>query len=70
MIHFGLNGYNANYNSDMSGGVILSDPSGNELTIPGKFLLEFVASYVAGRKIATIERASCAGILGIPEQSI
>ena len=53
-----------NYNSDLSGDVILINKDTKaEFVVPGKDILKFVANYVRDKKIATIEDMNTEEIL-------
>lgn len=65
MHNFRNNGNSVNYNSDLSGDVILRNKHGQELEISGEFLLEFIAGYVANQRISKLESATTKEILGI-----
>ena len=53
-----------NYNSDLSGDVILINKDTKaEFVVPGKDILEFVANYVRDKNIATIEDMNTEEIL-------
>ena len=53
-----------NYNSDLSGDVILINKDTKaEFVVPGKDILDFVANYVRDKKIATIEDMNTEEIL-------
>ena len=55
-----------NYNSDLSGDVIISTAlRHNELHVPGTALLAFVANYVRRQRIGALEDASENEILGV-----
>lgn len=60
-----------NYNSDMSGDIIIKsktpDEKGNypEVSVLGKDILKFVAEYVRDQKIAKAENASWKKLLGL-----
>lgn len=54
------------YNSDLSGNVIVMTPEG-EFHVPGDDLLAFVADYVREERIARLEQASAAELLGLRE---
>lgn len=52
------------FSSDFSGDVVIRKPNGDEISIPGFDLLEFVAyEYVSRKRIAQIENASFDEIL-------
>lgn len=55
----------ANFNSDFSGKVHLQNPEGERLEISGSFLIALVAEYVRRRRIAEIEQATTAELLGV-----
>ncbi len=55
------------YNSDLSGDVIIVSPGYMDTTVPAICLLEFVADYVRGEKIAALEQATTRQIL-LPTQ--
>jgi len=61
-----------NHNQDLSGDVYVKDMrTGNEVRVPGRDILDFVASYVSGERISRLEQAETAEILGverIPEE--
>ena len=55
-----------NYNSDLSGDIIISTALRyNELQVPGEALLAFVAEYVRRQRIGALEDASASEILGV-----
>lgn len=59
------------HNSDLSGNVHIASSSQDgflnmEFSIPGRALLEFIASYVATQRIAALEQVTPESILGIP----
>ena len=57
---------NFNYNSDLSGDVIISTAlRHNELHVPGEALLAFMANYVRQQRIGVLEDASNSEILGV-----
>lgn len=53
------------YNSDLSGDVEIRVNDGRPFKVPGDALLQFVAGYVNGRKIATLEQQEWYVTLGI-----
>jgi len=53
-----------NFNSDFSGEIIIKDKSGNEITISGNDIIEFVAyCYVLPKKIEKLEQSSSEELL-------
>lgn len=65
-MHFflGTEGTEFNYNSDLSGEVIIKVQN-EVIRVPGDDLLEFVASYVRSRKISKLEDLDYTDVLGI-----
>lgn len=59
------NNNSAHYYSGLSGDVILINSKREEFSIDGKFLLDFIANYVASRRISALEQATTKEILGI-----
>ena len=53
-----------NFNSDMSGDVRIIH-KGNELSVPGAHLIEFIANYVRRERVAAIEDMSDRQVLGL-----
>lgn len=54
----GNEGTTFNYNSDLSGEVIIKDVNNNEVKVEGSDILEFIAfCYVQGKKIERLEQA-------------
>lgn len=51
------------YNSDMSGSILVVDPSRKELYIPAQDILDFVANYVRHQMIAAAEQMTTNMIL-------
>lgn len=43
------------YNSDLSGDVEIVDKDGNRVSVPGYFILHFVANYVKEKQIEELE---------------
>lgn len=57
------------YNEDGSGDVIISTRfPDKEITVPFKALLEFIATWVANRRITELEQMSPRQILGIDDE--
>ena len=67
---FEHDGWTFNSNSDLSGAVIITDPSevgDGEMTIPAAALISFVANWVMRERIATLENATDAQVLGVED---
>ena len=63
-----------NFNSDLSGDVLIHNPDTElgwdeqtELAIPGEDLLAFIANFVRNARISQLEQCSDSEILGIRE---
>ena len=61
--------YTFNYNSDLSGEVIIYDTlkPNEQIEIEGHALVEFVAEFIKNKKIAELENATTSELLGIEE---
>lgn len=55
-----------NYNSDLSGDIQIITPNGDVVAIPADDFVDFAAFLVRRAKIAAIESATTAEILGLP----
>jgi hypothetical protein len=61
-----IGAYTFIHNSDMSGVLEIVNSSGTVFKIgPAQVVLDFVAQYIAGEKIAKLEQATTAEILGL-----
>lgn len=62
----GSGGTNFNFNSDLSGNVIIDRPDDCwRLEVPGQDLLEFVSHYVSNQRISELEQADYRQVLGL-----
>jgi hypothetical protein len=56
------------HNGDLSGDVSVKLPDGSWIAVPGEDLVAFVAQYVKAERMAALEEASVATVLGVPER--
>ena len=58
-----------NFNSDLSGGVLVKLHDGRRFEVPGSHLMQFAAEVVRRAKIAALEDAKTEDILGLPKSA-
>lgn len=56
-----------NFNSDLSGDVVITKPDGSKLEVPGRDLVDFVAEQVRRARIAEVEEMSALRLLGLTQ---
>lgn len=61
--HPECHGLRMQYNSDMSGDVIIAGDDRAEMTVPARALLEFVAEWVIRERIGWLEQQDALGVL-------
>lgn len=56
---------NFNFNSDLSGDVVITNDAGTTIMVPGGDLVAFVAEYVRQQRIAEIENMTALEVLDL-----
>lgn len=67
---FNSAGVTVHHAGDASGDAIISDASGNQLTVPCAVLFKFVAEIVRSRRIARIEQLPAHAMLGLRKKDL